>query len=73
MGYFDGGDVLDTATSLTDEMNVGVGVTVEPFQAVDRAQRDDGALLTEQGQVAVDRCQAQIGDLGFQLLVDPFG
>ena len=56
-----------------DKVGVGFRAVVEPLQAVDNADGLNDILLFEHGNIPVDRTQTQVGEIGFQLPVDPFG
>ena len=67
------GQVDDRITVVANEVHMGIGVGIEPFDTVDCTEADDLALLFKPSQVSVDCAKAQIRDLGFELVEDPVG
>ena len=65
------GQVCDPIALAADEMNMGVGISVEALHAVDSPQADDLALLLKQRQVPVHRSQRNIREVRLQPGVDP--
>jgi len=65
LGHLHLGKIDHRVAAVADEVNMGLGVGIEPFDTVDCAEADDHALLLEPGKVAVDCTKTQIRDLGF--------
>ena len=64
--------ILDAAAAGAYEVNVGIDVSIVALHTVHGAKTDDLALGFEQGDVAVDRPEGQVGDLRLQGCVDRF-
>ena len=62
-----------SAAAVTDEVGVGFGGCVESLDTLDDSHGGDHALLLKCREVAVDRPQGEVGDLGLQLSIDPIG
>ena len=56
--------IKDTAAAIADEMGVRGGRGIEAFLALDDSHADDGTVLPEELQIAVDSTQTQIGVSG---------
>ena len=65
--------INDASTVAADEMDVWVCVKIEMLITTVNPHRIDQPFLLEHGQVPVNRTQGEIGDLGLELGVDPFG
>ena len=52
--------VQDRVAVGTDEVYMGIGIGIEPFNAPDSCNALDHALGFEPGQIPVDRCQRDI-------------
>lgn len=48
------------AAAVADEVDMGLGVSVKPFDPMDHTQALDQPLVLEQGEVAVNRCQRDV-------------
>ena len=66
-------EVLQSATILADQMVVGIDVCFESVVGAAAVQFMDQSLILEDGQIAVDGSQAEFGELGFELFIDPVG
>ena len=64
--------VVHLVAGPADEVNMGFGVCIEPFHAVDCAYADDQTLLLEECKIPVDRSQRDVRVFGLQLGVYPF-
>ena len=53
--------IHDCVTSVTDKVNVGLCVGIEPFDAVDCGNTCDAALFLKEGQVAINSCLGNVG------------
>ena len=73
LGQFHPFDVDDAAAPAADKVAVRIGARIKALKSGYRTDRVDHAVLLESGEIAVDRSEAQIRDLGLQLTVDPFG
>ena len=65
--------IQNLTAGCADKVGVGFGIVVKPFQTVDNADGLDGTFFLEHGDVPVDGAQAEIGEAGLELPVDPFG
>ena len=54
------GKIQNGMTFVTDEVDMGFGVAVEPFYAFHSSHADDHALLFEEGQIPIDRGQRDV-------------
>ena len=64
--------VNDRVTAVADEVNMGIRVGIEPFNALYRRDTDSQPLLLKQLQVPVHGAYGQIRDLRLQISVDGF-
>ena len=64
--------VRDGTAAGTYKVDMGIDVAVVALDSVHGAHADDQPLLLEQGDVAVDRAERQVGDLLLQRCVDRF-
>ena len=65
--------IVHLVTGVTDEVDMGFGVGIEPLHTVYGADADDQPLLLEEGQIPVNRTQRDVRVFSFQLGVNPFG
>lgn len=65
--------VDDAVAAAADEVDMGLGIAIEPLHATDGAQAADQPLLLEQRQVAVHRGQRNIRIFPADLGMDPVG
>ena len=65
--------VNDRIAVPTDEMHMGVGISVVAFHTLDGGHTLYHPLLSELCQIPIHRCHAQIGDLSFQVGVNGLG
>ena len=65
------GQVDDTVATLTDEVNMGINITVEPFHAIHRAETLDHTLLLKQRQVSVNGTQRNVRIFMLDLSINP--
>lgn len=69
-GHWDLVQVDHCIAVAADEVNVGIGVGIEPFHTLDRSHAHDLALVFEVGQVPVHRCQGDVRMLRLEHLVN---
>ena len=65
--------INDGVTILTDEVDVGSGVAIEPFHTIDCGHTHHHALLLKQVQVSVYRTHRQVGYFRLELCENHFG
>ena len=71
-GHRDLMQVDDCVAIAADEVDVGVGVGVEPLHTFDRGHTHDLALVFKVGQIPVHRCQGDVRMLRLEHLVNHF-
>ena len=71
LGNFHPRQIHDRPAGLTDKVDMGRGIGIEPLDPIDCAETGDQPLLLKEGEVAVDRAQGDIRELRFHLSVDP--
>ena len=67
------GQVDDAVTAAANEMDVGLGIAIEPLHAADGAQAGNQPLLLKKRQVAVHRRQRDVWIFPANLGVNPVG
>jgi hypothetical protein len=72
LGYIDLRKIHHRGTACADKVDMGFGVSVEAFHAIDSGYALDQSLLLKQRQIAVDRCQGNIRVLFLEHFVDHF-
>lgn len=71
LGHPDLGQVDHRVTALTNEVDMGHCVAIQPLHSADSSQTGNQPLLLEQGDVPVNRGQRDVGAGVADLLKDP--
>ena len=64
--------IINPAAAIANKMRMAGDVAVEPLFAVEESNAADLAVLLHLAEIAVDGREADIGQLGFQLRINPF-
>ena len=60
------GHIQNLSALGTEEMHMGLRVSVEPLHAIQGTNADDFSLLLEQGKIPINRAQREVGILRLQ-------
>ena len=67
------GNVFDRKTFFAYEMGMGRCIVIEAFLTAENTERSYLAVCFENAEITVDSSEAEVGYLGLELLIDPFG